>query len=57
MSDNFNMESGYERILEIIEEYGTDPARQLREISSQVVYEKYGIGGEGLHRGCYCPFA
>lgn len=47
--------SEFDKILEIIEEYGSKCESVFKELSSKVVYEQYGIGGKCLHRGYFCP--
>ena len=52
---NDNLSAVYERISKIIAEYQPDIQNYLQTFRSRVTHEQYGLGGENLYRGYYCP--
>lgn len=54
MKDNIYF-SEFNKITKIIKEYSSKCESIIKELSTKVVYEQYGVGGECLHRGYFCP--
>lgn len=52
-SEFFSFET--ERVIKLFHQYNADYDKQFEKIQKRVVYEKYGIGGETIHRGYFCP--
>ena len=44
-----------DELTEIVRKYRSDFSQRIEEIRSTVQYEQYGVGGETIHRGYYCP--
>lgn len=52
-----NLAMAYDKLMEEIEDCKVNPdiEKELDWFCSKVAYKQYGIGGECLHRGYYCP--
>lgn len=53
--DNFEFINSSDRMFKMLKKYSEYCIKHIDDFRSSVVYEQYGIGGETIHRGYYCP--
>lgn len=53
--NNDSIKITYDRFLQMIKDCQINLKECYNEVNSKVAYKQYGLGGECLHRGYYCP--